>query len=164
MLLRDQENVNMVLTESPFAGFVLPGTTHDWRFLLAHGDKIPRYFSIPWYGIERAAQRWSSLTKIPWDTIFLGHHHQYAEIEGTKFINGTWVGATDLSVGSMRAANRPTQWVLFHHPEVGWTSRWPVYMAPEPRLGGEPDEMGMLTPYQTIGEAGVKRHYPGRKK
>lgn len=152
-LLRDQANVKFYFTESPFMAYVEPGIDgKDWRYLLAHGDRIKAWNRIPYYGLDRARQEYVDMTKTIWDTIFIGHHHRSAEIEGNRIINGSFTGGDEFSVHTLRAASRPSQWMLMHHPKIGWTSQWRIYLAEEPHLG-EPDKSGVITPYRQVVKA-----------
>lgn len=150
LLLKKQPNIRMFWSRSPFLMWAEPGSGNKnvWTFLLSHGREIQAWNRIPYYGLDRARQEWNDLVGTVIDTVFVGHHHRYAEIEGNRFMNGTWVPGTSYSVGKMRAASRPIQLMMFHNPEIGWTSRWPIYLGEKPQLALPPSGQGIMTPYR----------------
>jgi hypothetical protein len=149
LLLKEQKNVEFLFTDAPFMLWEEEGINRrNWKFLICHGDDIRGYMGIPYYGLQRAQHEFTRLTDHVVDATIFGHHHRYAEIEGGLFINGSWQSGTGYSVKKMRAASQATQGMLFHHPEVGWTSRWPIYLTPKPGLE-KPDDTGTYTVYES---------------
>jgi hypothetical protein len=44
-----------------------------------HGDEIPIWMNIPYYGIERSSSRWAqSIPRGAWEYLVMGHFHQSA--------------------------------------------------------------------------------------
>ena len=79
------------------------------RFLILHGDKIPMYLSLPFYGIDRRSLRWNQSLP-PWDVLTMGHFHSLSYIQPSGIpimINGTlssdsryvaqWVGVKEIA-------------------------------------------------------------------
>ncbi|MBU2060059.1 MAG: hypothetical protein KKB38_20305, partial [Gammaproteobacteria bacterium] len=142
------ENFTMRISLSSFMGYVLPEDP-ERPHLIAHGDKIKRYMSIPWYGMERWEMRMVGLTQVPWAFTHLGHHHQKANIDGPhgeRLMNGSWVGASDYSVEQLQVGGQPKQNLIGLHPEYGLTWQYPIYLSKErPRLELD-KETGLYTP------------------
>jgi hypothetical protein len=152
LMCRDQPNLHVMLGESPFVAFAKPGPEGECRnFLLAHGDNIRPYLRLPYYDLDRAYGEYTDLTRLPFDCIFVGHHHRAVDIEGEKMVNGSWIGATDYTVRTLRAAARPNQWLLMYHSEVGFTAQRRIWLADQPCLS-KPDDHGMYTPWSDARE------------
>ena len=103
-------------------------SVQNHSFLLVHGDGIPSYLSLPYYGIDRAAANYMSLLREQIYCLVLGHFHVSASIPmgyGKKLINGCWVGPTDLSKRS-RTSIWPSQWLFGVHPEHGVSFRYEI--------------------------------------
>lgn len=96
------------------------------RHLLVHGDDIKSWMSIPFYGLERSDSRFRAMFKdfdAMHDYIHTAHHHQSASIRGNQFMNGTWVGGSELSIKTMQVVSLPTQTLQSIHHKFGvtWT-------------------------------------------
>ncbi len=141
------ENFNMHISLSSFMGYVLPEDPKR-PHLIAHGDTINRYMSIPWYGLERWERRMVGLTQVSWAFTHLGHHHQKATIDGPhgdRLMNGSWVGASEFSIDKMQSGGQAKQNFMGLHPEWGLTWIYPIYLQEDrPRLILQ--EGGLYTP------------------
>lgn len=141
------ENFKMRISLGSFMGYVLkedPTRPH----LIAHGDKIKRYMSIPYYGLDRWDARMVSLTQVPWAFTHLGHHHRKASIDaphGERIMNGSWVGASEFSVDVLQEGNQPKQFFMGLSPEWGKTFSYDIYLE-KGRRKLEVDERGLFTP------------------
>lgn len=141
------ENFTMRISLSSFMGYVLkedPTRPH----LIAHGDKIKRYMSIPYYGLDRWDARMVSLTQVPWAFTHLGHHHRKASIDaphGERIMNGSWVGASEFSVDVLQEGNQPKQYFMGLSPEWGKTFSYDIYLE-KGRRKLEVDGRGLFTP------------------
>lgn len=95
-----------------------------WKFLLVHGDDIRAWMGIPYYGLERSESRYQKMLsdyKTEFHYFCCGHHHQEATIKSRIFMNGNWVGGSELSMKIMQVANSPTQLLFSVHPHFGVT-------------------------------------------
>ncbi len=96
----------------------------NWRFLLVHGDDIRAWMGIPYYGLERSESRYQRMladSQIGFHYFCCGHHHQEATIKSRIFMNGNWVGGSELSMKIMQVSNTPTQLLFSMHPLFGVT-------------------------------------------
>lgn len=93
-------------------------------FLLVHGDDIRAWMGIPYYGLERSESRYQRMlldSQSGFHYFCCGHHHQEATIKSRIFMNGNWVGGSELSMKAMQVANMPTQLLFSVHPIFGVT-------------------------------------------
>jgi len=93
-------------------------------FLLVHGDDVRAWMGIPYYGLERSESRYQRMmldSKSGFHYFCCGHHHQEATIKSRIFMNGNWVGGSELSMKIMQVANTPTQLLFSIHPLFGVT-------------------------------------------
>jgi hypothetical protein len=150
-LVRDLSNVQIIASLSPALVFAKHAPNGGWRnYLCAHGENIKRSMRVPYYGIDRAFGDYQTMTGEVLDAAFIGHHHVSASFgagRGQKYVNGTFVGATNFTVGELVAATQPSQMMLTYHEEVGITSDRRIYLAPQTKIA-EPDEFGMRTPWR----------------
>jgi len=105
-----------------------------YKFLLLHGDDIRQWNSIPYYGIDRADARWTTLLsayEIYFDYILMGHFHAQTElprVRGEKIINGAWPGGSVYALKSLVTAGRPSQKLFGVHPEHGKTWSFNLFL------------------------------------
>jgi len=91
-------------------------------------------------------RRLSESTRVVWDRVFAGHHHDRAEAARWTII-GAWPGGTEYSMGKMQAVSRPQQLLHGFHPKQGITWQFPIYLAEQPRLTKDSEEtVGLYTP------------------
>lgn len=143
---RAQPHVDVFVSDSHFMAFWLgpkakvvehldwsdiPNTV--WNYNVLHGDNIPRYLSLPYYGLERVELRYMKMTGIIYDGTFVAHHHRAAAIED-KYINGSWVAGNEFSVRVMQGVSQPTQKWFLWHPKQGITLEGHIKLAKRPRL------------------------------
>jgi len=118
----------------------------DWNRCLLHGDVIPSWMSIPFYGIARHNNNTRTmvddLAGLHIDTIELGHFHQPGWLPfgtwGICFLNGSFCGATDLSINKMRVASAPCQWFYGVSPERPVTWQYPLVLSDRHETGRSP--------------------------
>lgn len=155
LLLSKQRNVNFLISGSHFMGYEIseaqgmckwPKDGRTARHLITHGHQAKRHMSIPYYGLERMAQRYVNMTNIPWDLNFVGHSHEDASF-GRVVVNGCWPGGTEYSTEVMQGASQPSQALLFWHPHRCVTSEHELYLADRPELKSV-DEHGVYTPLE----------------
>jgi hypothetical protein len=108
------------------------------RFLLTHGDSLGVKGGDGIIGAMGPIMR--GLVKLhnskaqvgmDFDTALICHWHQYFSLPGLV-VNGALKGYDEFSYLALRAKyQRPTQALLFAHPEHGITAQWPVYLEPK---------------------------------
>lgn len=101
---------------------------NGWDFLAVHGDQINSYQGLPFYGIERRAQRWKQ-TMPHFHYLLCGHFHNpnilwNNEIE--TFVNGAMISDSDFPLVRMGLRDVPRQLVLFVNAKFGITARYSV--------------------------------------
>lgn len=141
-----QPNVDVLVSDSHFMAFWLgpqakvteqldwsdnPDTIYNYNIL--HGDNIPRYMTLPYYGMERAELRYMKMTGIIFAGTFVAHHHRAAAIED-KYINGSWVGGNEYSVRVMQGVSQPCQKWFLWHPKQGITLEGHIKLADRPKF------------------------------
>lgn len=127
--LSAHKNISFVIPESYFHIHEIQG----YKFFLTHGDDIPSWNSIPWYGIVRAVSAWISMLDTQgkrFDYVGIGHFHSShsSEFQAGKeiFMNGCLCGSDFYSIKRLRKTSTPTQWMFGVHPEHGVTYRYPL--------------------------------------
>lgn len=109
---------------------------YGWRFLQTHGHDVKSWNAIPWYGLNRLVGNLNALEAgrgTPIHYWLFAHFHNAASLPhatGESVINGSLIGGTEFSINALGRSDRPWQWVLFVHPELGLTTREPLYAAP----------------------------------
>jgi hypothetical protein len=99
------------------------------KILLVHGDQIPGYLGLPFYGIDRRTLRWNVSIPGNWQYCFMGHFHvcNYIRPSGIPvFINGTWASGTQYPLHRLGLQDDPRQWILFMSPKRGVTAQYDV--------------------------------------
>ena len=128
----------------PRIQFFVPNETDAYykvyghRFLLTHGDSLGVKGGDGIIGslgpIMRGAVkvgRSESQIGRDFDTILMGHWHQYITLKGI-IVNGTLKGYDEYARLGLRAPyERPTQALWFVHPEHGITAHWGIYLEPQ---------------------------------
>lgn len=137
------EHIHFYISECNFMGYRLPELPR-WKHLLVHGDQARGWASIPYYGVDRMTARYVDMTKVPWDYVYLGHHHSRADIDGQKIMNGSWVGPSEYSVSKLMKASEPTQVLMGLNEKYGQTWLWNLKLDVKKPL--EADEDGIYTP------------------
>jgi len=116
------------------------------RILMIHGDDVKSWNQLPYYGLERARQRYVNLIQqhlppssgpVTFDILCCGHHHTPAYIEtssGPILLNGCWPGGSKFSAKVLQAASAPAQWFGEIREHGGLSALWNIALA-------NPDEM-----------------------
>lgn len=158
--LAAQPNVEFMVSETHYLGFYIDKNQdyldfkgHDrvWNFLMTHGHQAKSYNSLPFYSLERLVRRYSSMTGILWDKLFVGHHHQ--DVPGPRnawAINGSWVGGTEYSQEKMQGNDQPCQRIWGFHPKRGLTWTYSIDLDKEMRLEMRANDNGVYTPVTTV--------------
>lgn len=108
------------------------------RYMLTHGDSLGVKGGDGIIGalgpILRGALkvgRSSSSIGRQFDTLVMGHWHQYISIPGI-IVNNSLIGLNEYGHLGLRAPNsQPSQALWFCHPEHGITARWEVFLEPK---------------------------------
>lgn len=158
--LTGQQNLEFFISETHYMGLHIDrnqdyldfgDSDRTWNFLLTHGHQAKSYMGIPFYSLERLVRRYSSMTGILWDKMFVGHHHQ--DVPGPKSawaINGSWVGGTEYSQETMQGSDQPCQRIWGFHPKRGLTWTYPIDLDDATKLEMRPGDNGIYTPYTTV--------------
>lgn len=105
-----------------------------YKFLLLHGDDIKAWNGIPYYAIDRADAKWTTLLsayEIYFDYILMGHFHAQTElprVRGEKIINGCWPGGSIFALKSLVTSGRPSQKLFAIHPNHGKTWSYNLFL------------------------------------
>lgn len=69
----------------------------------------------------------------PFDLLSVGHFHTYLPLP-RAYANGSLIGYNEYARAKLRVdPERPSQTLLFIHPDEGVTTAWPIYLAPRPQ-------------------------------
>jgi hypothetical protein len=99
------------------------------KYLLVHGDQIPAYLGIPYYGVDRRTLRWNVSIPGDWEACFMAHFHvsNYIRPSGIPiFINGTFASGTSYPLHRLGLQDDPRQWCLFASPKRGITAHYEI--------------------------------------
>jgi len=103
-----------------------------WRkvFLLVHGDQIPMWANIPWYGITQRAMRWQGgLSGAAFHYLVLGHFHVISNFRWNDvevFVNGCFVSDDQWVLKHIGMQSSTSQWAFGVHPRRGVSWRYAV--------------------------------------
>jgi hypothetical protein len=99
-------------------------------FLLVHGDQIPMYLNIPFYGVTQRAMRWrGALPGKDFKTLVLGHFHVASDNSWNDmqiFINGCFVSDDQWVLKFIGMESTTRQWLFGVHPRQGISWRYKV--------------------------------------
>lgn len=158
--LADQSNLEFFISETHYMGIHIDrnqnyldfgDSDRTWNFLITHGNQAKSYMGLPFYSLERLVRRYTSMTGILWDKLFVGHHHQ--DVPGPKSawaVNGSWVGGTEYSQEKMQGSDQPCQRIWGFHPKRGLTWTYPIDLDDATKLEMRPDDNGIYTPHTTV--------------
>ncbi len=121
--------------------WVIP--TKDWKdtfriynegFLVTHGDMIKRYYSSPFYGMTRQAERWSNAyrDKIKLTHFLFGHFHSLDT--GMRhnnlriYLNGSFVTDDPFAEEYIGVTSIAEQLLMGVHPTKGVTWRYNMHL------------------------------------
>jgi len=152
LILEDQPNVVCHFPKS----FAMVVDINHFSSLLLHGQYINSYYGVPYYGIMRTASKLGDLVninlrrlresgapvetmvfeksptappKLPFRYIEMGHFHTSALLNNSSveiIMNGSVVGNSEYNLTKLAVGQEPKQWLLFAHPDEGYTARWPI--------------------------------------
>ena len=128
LMLQRQPNIKFDIPRS----FFWVKEINNFNWLIAHGDDIPGYRGLPWYGIKRAVSEWGELFGSKGTSLSyfaFGHFHNKANLDranGEIIVNSSVIGPNEYSVARMRGFTPPSQWLLGTHHKYGLTWRFPI--------------------------------------
>ena len=131
IMLKDQENITW---NFPKSFFTIHEVFPKQKFLITHGDTVLSYRGIPWYGIEREINAFTTLMasqEIYFPYAVMGHFHNAADIDriaGEYFINGSCMGGSEYSIGKLVTSSPPRQHFVGVHPTKGVSWRYKIQL------------------------------------
>lgn len=128
---RKDKNVTFQIPEQTDARF----NVYGHRYLLTHGDTLGVKGGDGIIGAlgpirrgEIKIRNAESQIEQDFDTIVMGHWHQYITLPGL-IVNGALKGYDEFARSALRAPySRPGQALWFTHPEHGITAHWQIYL------------------------------------
>lgn len=127
------------LANYPLAEFVIEpaGRLLFWSaghvFLCIHGNEVRAWSGFPAYGLDKADARLSKELDQAFSYLLLGHWHQAAMMpsgRGARVINGSAVGANQLTQAAVLGATLPTQNMLWVSQDYGLAELGLIHLAP----------------------------------
>jgi len=103
----------------------------NMSFLLVHGDQIPSWLSLPFYGVDRRTLRWQVSIPEKWDACAMGHFHSLNFIQPSGipiFINGTFSTRAEYPLKRLGVGDTAQQWCYFVHPVKGVSAMYSIYL------------------------------------
>ena len=91
------------------------------KFMVVHGDCIPRYLNIPVYGITQRLMRWQGSIEA-FDVLCMGHFHTPINMDWNQaeyLVNGTFVSDDQWALKVIGMATTPKQILFGVHPRKG---------------------------------------------
>lgn len=128
---RHSKNITFQIPQQTDAQF----TVYGHRYLLTHGDTLGVKGGDGIIGAlgpirrgEIKIRNAESQIGRDFDTIVMGHWHQYLTLPGL-IVNNSLKGFDEFARSALRAPfSRPSQALWFTHPEHGITAHWQVYL------------------------------------
>lgn len=134
--------LEMALCEDKRIQFMIPSgtdaayTVFGHRYLLTHGDNLGVKGGDGIIGAlgpilrgEHKIRNSNSVLGEPYDTLLLGHWHQWIPMFPRLCVNGSLKGYDEFAKLALRAPpEEPQQGLWFTHPQRGVTAIWPVKM------------------------------------
>lgn len=101
------------------------------KFFLFHGDQILGGFAgFPWYGFDRKLKGWDRI--YGFDYSLSGHFHTPVRMLSGDIVHwgsGSTESDNTYAAERLSAQGRPSQWLLFCHPENGVTAEYEVQLS-----------------------------------
>lgn len=103
------------------------------RVVFEHGASFKwsaqSYGGVPWYSIQTLGARYGQMLGEP-DLVLVGHGHKPAVIptgRGWIVVNGAFPATSTYVQSSFKTVQRPQQWLISTHRELGVTGILPLY-------------------------------------
>jgi len=104
-----------------------------YKCVFEHGASFPwsafSYGGVPWYGVQNLGVRYQTMLGEA-NLVLLGHGHRPAIIPlstGWIGINGALPPSSNYAQATFKSIQRPLQWLLSIHHEMGLTGFTPIY-------------------------------------
>lgn len=118
-------------------------TIADRKWVFEHGSSFKwasqSYGGVPWYGVQNLGPKYESMLGGA-DVVSMGHGHRAAILPNGRnwvVVNGALPATSTYVQAGMKAVQRPLQWLLSVHKEIGITGFHPLYAdVPEALLPG----------------------------
>lgn len=123
------KNEKRVDVEFEYDGFYQIVEIQGWKFFVFHGDQIPAYHGIPWYGIERRVLNWNAI--YDFDYVLMGHFHTFGEHDCNGIpilLNGTFCSDDPWALKKLGKQGSIVQRTFGVHKNVGITWRYPLLL------------------------------------
>ena len=128
------QNYPQIKWDIPWSWFLV-AEVMGWRFCMQHGDDIPMYKRIPWYGMEQDQRDmgdmlWDINESPPYYYIYAHFHtaEQAELVHGERIVNGSLVGGSMLSTKRLKRVSRPSQTFFGLSKKKGITWRYNLYL------------------------------------
>lgn len=130
MCCANHNNVHFLIPDS----FSINLNINGHGFNVSHGDDIPSWNSLPWYGIERKTRRLVALhhsqgLKVKY--FIMGHFHKassLSDLDGEVIINGPWMATSPYIFERHAGYTEPSQWLHGVHQKYGISWRLKVHL------------------------------------
>ncbi|NJL71417.1 MAG: hypothetical protein HC888_07260 [Candidatus Competibacteraceae bacterium] len=146
MLTSDIRNVEFLIPDA----YSINVDINGHGFCIEHGDGVPSWNSLPWYGLERKTRRLMALHNTVGKQVryfVFGHFHSastISDLNGETFINGAWVATSPYSYEAFSGYREPKQWIMGCHKDHGVTWRLPVLLKNPKREARGPSRYATL--------------------
>jgi hypothetical protein len=94
----------------------------DQICLMTHGNEVRGWGGFPFYGLDKTHARMTMELETLFTFWLLGHWHQSATLpagRGMRVVNGTMVGANQLTQAAVMTTSAPSQTLLFMSRDLG---------------------------------------------
>ncbi len=127
-----EKRIHWLEDPAQYEGWYMVDKVQNTRFLLFHGDQIRGQMGIPFYGFARAVQGWASgAISEDFDHAVCGHFHQRAVLTYNQrqvFMCGSPESYNVYAQEQLKAMSKPSQNLLFVHPDHGVTAEYAVWL------------------------------------
>jgi len=126
---------NVKFVHAELQDFYLVADVKGYKFLIVHGDEIPIWMNIPYYGIERSSSRWAqSIPRGPWEYLVMGHFHQSAWLKSNAkkiIMNGAFPTDSPYVLKKLKLdSTEAVQWLFgVHDRGISW--RYEIDLTPQ---------------------------------
>ncbi len=114
-------------------------TAADQVCLMTHGNEVRGWGGFPFYGLDKTHARLTMELETLFAFWLLGHWHSTATLpagRGMRIVNGTMVGANQLTQAAVLTTSAPSQTMLYMSREYGLAEV--AYLVLEPERRREP--------------------------
>lgn len=134
------EDMALLLSQIPNVEMRIPRSSREvvningHNFMFEHGDSIPSWMGIPFYGAQREDAKLTKLYTNYFNQGFryfgFGHFHQVGFLQtpggGEMIMTGSPKGGDEFSLGRLSTASQPSQILFGVHPTRGVSFRYPL--------------------------------------